>query len=302
MVRFINPQKPKNSRALQGLRAQAAADRRDRSAGIPSSAPQFITPQKPKAGRAFMAAKAQAARGRALWSQDRIAKIGANYGIARARPDQRKAGGFEIHNSSGGYGRLTITGYFSDQSKLETRIVPNVSSDLLERWWYIDHGQLPRPDYDSYLPLTDEEVREEYAQQANTVLANTKAQMDDLRTDARAQTERLIEMIDEINERIRNSGDPYEIEELESERRSRQAAKRAIDEEWKANEDRLRESYHEKREEIWSELADDQRKKMERMEEILEDLKAGIYGEIQQEADRYFQGSGLFVLEEWILE
>ena len=300
---MIHPKKP-TGRGSLGSSLNDSNNRNARNLGLPTNGPQFISPAKPNNVRVQMARKAAtASKGRALWSQDRITKAGSNYGVAKARPNQRKAGGFALSGSSGsGYGKLTVFGYFSDSSKEEMRIVRGVSPDLLERWWALDNNELPQPDYATWLPTTDDDLREEYRDLDRAEYDRTVSEIDQLRDENRQTVAVYLQRIAELEGEINQTRDPDEIAELTSERRKTQGLKREVDAEHATEEKRLKDAYKDNREDQWQDLVRRQRLEMAKAEDKVEDLKTTMVNEVQQAADKWFTTSDLFSVERWILE
>lgn len=303
MANIFRPGKGRGNRMSTINDQKKQRDRVARSLGMPTDSPHpNAAPKTFKHPRIEYSKRvAQAQRSNARWAQDRIPKQGSGYGLAPARPAQKKAGGFEVPTSRGSYSRLTIFGTFSGGQE-EMRVVRGVSEDLLERWWFIERNELPRPDYDSWIPTSDDDLRAEHKDEDAALIQRAREQIDELRGERTAAGNALLARISEIDDEILRSNSSEEIAELKTEIRKLQNQKRQVDDEYELEVERIKATYHEARDESWQELIRRQNTEAQRANDKVEDLKTNLINEVQQAADTWFGASDLFTVERWILE
>lgn len=231
----------------------------------------------------------------------------------RTQPNRWKWAGQEDPTASGSYSTVEVIGIISSSNR-RIRRLPGVTSDELERWFYIQNGALPPGTDTAYKPLTDDDMMEKASDAMTPFDLQATKEAEYIADEATEEVTGLKRTVDNLQNRADTL---WADTDPETKPASHAAARRIeaeriapiVDEEIPdvlAERDKklevIREALREKRTEVKEDLKREQIKSIERFEDYMYDLKhRELQLEVQRAADRYFQEEDLFELESFNL-
>lgn len=225
---------------------------------------------------------------REQWEKPKVG--GGRKPYAKARPDKWKWGDVPSTAPQGTYGRLTVDGMFSSMRRRINNLP--VSDEKLERWWYIQNGQIPPEERAAYAIPTDEQMTERADDEMRALEMATDAKIEQLEEDYRNIIDKLHAEAMELEADDNPETRPNSL---------RQSKRLMADAEEAAAECRAEilqegETLRAVRDETKAEMKLEQERAVERAAERVQELQRGLPGEIQEAADAYFTQPG-FELE-----